>query len=1372
MAIAWARSSKPWRGHLRKPASSCSSFLGAVFLSLASLVPLGAITGCAGVVSGGSPGVNPPSTLVITNVQSGPVTATSSQVVWTTNVPANSSVDYGPTTTYGNSTPVDSGMVTSHQMTLSGLAPGTTYYYQVNSTDSTGKQGHGGSKFHTNGFSLSGTISPTAGGNGATLTLSGAASATTAADSSGNYMFSGLPNGTYAIAPSHSGFTFVPSSQSTTVNGANVAGVNFTDNAAPVAPTISTQPVNQAVTAGQAATFTVAAAGTAPLSYQWQKNGVNLAGATLASYTAPATTTSDNGASFDVVVSNTAGSVTSSAATLTVTAATVAPSITGQPASQTVTTGQTASFSVTATGTAPLNYQWSKNGTAISGATASSYTTPATSTSDNGALFTAVVSNTAGSVTSSAATLTVTAAQISVLPATVSFGNVVTGTTNTQTIRLTNSGTANLTISQATLSGSGFSTSGLTLPLTLGAGQSTNFNVVFTPTSAASVSGSVSLVCNAPNSPLAISLSGTGVAATFLLGANPTSLGFGTVSVGGSGSLGATLTNNGNSNVTISSVTVSGLGFSASGVSAGTTLTPNQSVPLNVAFAPTTAGSLIGSVTVLSNATNSPAAIALSGIGAATTTINVTAFGATGNGSSDDTAAINNAIAALQPGYELYFPCGTYLVSSQLAAIVKNSVTIDGQTGCPNGVVTIKNTGSTDNLLIGDTSLPHSGYINLNATVTELSNTFTGNFSSIGLAPGDYISISQGGVGGNTSGGLQNSSATQCDVSGCRGEMLKIASVSGSTATVTTAFHDNYDPANITPGGASPSNIGLGITKFTNIVAGVNIHDLAFDGSGTSHTSILAFGVADLTVSNISAKNFTGHGMYPQFNFNTTWTNINLTMDGCDDFGISFFGGGHNTVNGLTSSGGNGAWCGGSGGSNGLGVKQTADSHFSNIVVDKAGTSGGRPMKLSGARYNTFDNLTVKNGPSGFNGVSVEYYSSHNTFNSPIIQGNQSCNGCGGAGVTMFGNYNQYNTFNTPTITGNGNLQFYQYGVAQFTDSHTTISGGTIGAGVNTGGNAVISLSSDSSYAHGVTINGPGGPGIGMSSPTANSCFNNNTFGAGTGLGSAISSNSSTNVGLGNILNGLTSNLTPGTCGSSSAVSIAPTATTVTSGGTQQFAATVTGLTNTAVTWTATAGSISSSGLFTAPSVSTNTSVTVTATSQADTSQAASAIVTVTPSAPLNTFGYAVQGAAVGTTMSNSVLATRYQMAGQNGTVTSMSVFVASPVSASPNNQFQVAIYADNNGTPGTLIASSASQNIVPDTWNTVPISAPVTANTYYWLAYNTNGLAANANDLRYDVGGATSTWISSEPFGTWPTTYGPVGGTNSSNVSMYATFQ
>jgi hypothetical protein len=84
------------------------------------------------------------------------------------------------------------------------------------------------------------------------------------------------------------------------------------------APTISTQPINVTVNVGQPATFSVVAAGTSPLSYQWQANGGNISGANSASYTIPATATTDNGTTFDVVVSNLAGTVTSNSATLTV----------------------------------------------------------------------------------------------------------------------------------------------------------------------------------------------------------------------------------------------------------------------------------------------------------------------------------------------------------------------------------------------------------------------------------------------------------------------------------------------------------------------------------------------------------------------------------------------------------------------------------------------------------------------------------------------------------------------------------------------------------------------------------------------------------------------------------------------------------------------------------------------------------------------------------------------------------------------------------------------------------------------------------------------------------------------------------------------
>ncbi|MCX8516809.1 MAG: DUF1566 domain-containing protein [Rhodoferax sp.] len=171
-------------------------------------------------------------------------------------------------------------------------------------------------------------------------------------------------------------------------------------------PTIGTQPASQSVVTGSSATFTVATTGSAMLTYQWKKNGTDISGATNSSYTTPPTTSADDGAQFSVVVSNSAGSTTSSDARLGVTNVPVAPAIGKQPENQSVVTGASASFSVTAAGTSP-SYQWKKNGSDISGAISSTYTMLATSLEDNGALFTVVVSNTAGTVTSNEGRLAV-----------------------------------------------------------------------------------------------------------------------------------------------------------------------------------------------------------------------------------------------------------------------------------------------------------------------------------------------------------------------------------------------------------------------------------------------------------------------------------------------------------------------------------------------------------------------------------------------------------------------------------------------------------------------------------------------------------------------------------------------------------------------------------------------------------------------------------------------------------------------------------------------------------------------------------------------------------------------------------------------------
>ncbi|MET0649767.1 MAG: immunoglobulin domain-containing protein [Pyrinomonadaceae bacterium] len=172
------------------------------------------------------------------------------------------------------------------------------------------------------------------------------------------------------------------------------------------APSITTQPVSQTVSAGANVSFTVAAEGTAPLSYQWQKNGSPINGATGATLNLTNVQGADSG-SYRAVVSNAAGSAASTTAVLNVQTGPVAPAITSQPASQTVVTGGSALFGVIATGTAPLSYQWYKDGSLIPGATTSSLSLSNVQHADEGG-YSVVVSNATGTATSNTATLSVT----------------------------------------------------------------------------------------------------------------------------------------------------------------------------------------------------------------------------------------------------------------------------------------------------------------------------------------------------------------------------------------------------------------------------------------------------------------------------------------------------------------------------------------------------------------------------------------------------------------------------------------------------------------------------------------------------------------------------------------------------------------------------------------------------------------------------------------------------------------------------------------------------------------------------------------------------------------------------------------------------
>ena len=187
------------------------------------------------------------------------------------------------------------------------------------------------------------------------------------------------------------------------------------------APSLTSQPQSQTVEVGARVTFVVAATGSEPLSYQWTKDNVAIAGATAASLTLESVTLADRGF-YRVVVTNVVSGITSSPAELTVLEPIVPPTIVTQPANQSVDEGGIATFTVVANGALPLQYQWKKDGVDVAGATSATLVINPVTTSSGGQ-YTVVVTNSADSKTSDPATLTVfPVAELRLLVETVSGG--------------------------------------------------------------------------------------------------------------------------------------------------------------------------------------------------------------------------------------------------------------------------------------------------------------------------------------------------------------------------------------------------------------------------------------------------------------------------------------------------------------------------------------------------------------------------------------------------------------------------------------------------------------------------------------------------------------------------------------------------------------------------------------------------------------------------------------------------------------------------------------------------------------------------------------------------------------------------------------
>ena len=476
------------------------------------------------------------------------------------------------------------------------------------------------------GFSMTGLAAPSTLTAGQSTSLTAKFSPTTAGNVSGSIsIVSNAPGSPLVIALSGSGTATQPQ---LTISPASVAFGSVSVGSSGTQTVTLTNAGNATLTVTQATP-----SGT----------GFSMSGATM-----PMTINAGSSASFSAIFAPTAtgaatGSISivsnapGSPATIALTGTGIQGQVGATPSSAnfgSVAVGSTGSQTITLTNSGSASVTISQATASGTGLSISGLGTPLTLGAGLSTTFSAqfaptsagaasgsisIVSNAPNSPLTIPLSGTGTQPQLAATPTTAAFGNVTTGTNNSQTVILTNGGSATVTISSVTVTGAGFSTTGITAPLTIAAGKTATFNAVFGPSAAGSVTGSITLVSNAPNSPLTISLSGTGVAATRVLGLSSSTLSFGNLNVGINSSLTTTLTNNGNSNVTISVVTVSGAGFSASGVSSGETLTPNQAVTVTAQFAPTAAGLVNGSVSIASNATNSPSTITVSGTGVAAT---------------------------------------------------------------------------------------------------------------------------------------------------------------------------------------------------------------------------------------------------------------------------------------------------------------------------------------------------------------------------------------------------------------------------------------------------------------------------------------------------------------------------------------------------------------------------------------------------------------------------------------------------------------------------------------------------------------------------------------------------------------------------------
>ena len=479
--------------------------------------------------------------------------------------------------------------------------------------------------------------------------------------------------------------------------------------------------------------------------------------------------------------------------------------------------------------------------------------------------------------------------QLTSNPSNVNFGSVLVGASQTQALTLTNIGSSTLIITQATPSLVGFSLTGLSYPVILHAGNSVSCDVTFNPQSAVASSGSVAIEFHdrwrdTATYTLAVPVSGSGVASGQLTSA-PTSLSFGGVAVGSNQSLSETVTNSGGSSVTISQVGSSGTGFSLSAIATPLALTPGQSTTFTVTFAPTSAGTFPGAVTLTSNASNPSLSIPLSGtsVAAATLTASPTSLTYTnitlGQSSSQTetltntggTSATISAVAASGTGFTVSG------IATPLTLTAGQSTTFTvtfapTSVGTFPGTATVMSNASNPSLLI-----PLSG-----TSVVAAGGTLTAVPTTVAV-PGNVAVGTSGTATGQLTAATASVTVSGVSVVGSEfvigGLSFPVTIPAGSSATYTVTFSPTSSGSAATTASfvsnASNAPTGVNLTG-TAVAAPTYTVGLSWTASGSTGVTGYYIYRALYNTSTSTCGSYTE--LNPsQSNATTTYTDSNIT---------------------------------------------------------------------------------------------------------------------------------------------------------------------------------------------------------------------------------------------------------------------------------------------------------------------------------------------------------------------------------------------------------------------------------------------------------------------------------------------------------------